>query len=109
MNLSAAVEHGTYVVALSFTDENGTSMVPNTVTWTLRDESGAVVNGREDVVETPAASIDLLLYGDDLAYAVTSRRRILTVSCTYDSDLGDDLPLSAEWVIPIRNLVGIGS
>lgn len=90
-----ATEDSTYVVTAAFTDEDGDDVIPETITWTLTDDdTGAVVNSREDIaVATPAASIDILLQGDDLEPLALDRKKLLlTVTTTYDSSLGSDLP-----------------
>lgn len=92
-----ATEGSTYAVTIPFTDEDGDPVVPNEVLWTLTDEDGEIVNAREDVIETPASSVEIALSGDDLP--VNGRlvwTLFLTVEATYDSDLGTDLPLVAQ-------------
>lgn len=84
-------EGGTLVVPVSFTDEAGNSVVPKTILWSLRNERGEIVNGREGEQEEPAESVDIVLSGDDLERA-DGRHRHLTVTFTYDSDAGTDLP-----------------
>lgn len=103
-----AVEGSTYVVNAAFEDENGTATVPTAITWTLMDEAGAVVNDRENVVVTvPAASIDIVLSGDDLELdSYVGSKRSLTVEATYNSDLGAGLPLKAECLFPIDAIQG---
>ena len=74
-----AVEGSTYVVTAAFTDEDGDTVVPATVTWTLTDISGNVVNNREDVALTPAISVDIVMYGDDLKISTYGMERVLTI------------------------------
>lgn len=93
-----AVERSTYVVDLTFTDENGDAVTPTAVTWTLTDELGNVVNGRDAVSATAAATVTVVLSGLDLAVGgdlVGVWRRLL-VEATYTSDLGAGLPLKDE-------------
>jgi hypothetical protein len=102
-----AVDKSTYIVTCSFSDENGDAVVPNTLTWTLTDEDGTVINDREDVeVSVPAASYDIVLSGDDLKYS-DSWYRVLTIEATYDSDAGDDLPLRESCKFSVDDLVAI--
>lgn len=89
-----AIEQSTYVITVNFYDEDSLAVVPNEASWTLTDEAGNVINSREDVaIEALAASVDVVLSGDDLAVAgATEAGRIFTVAGTYDSSLGSDLP-----------------
>ena len=61
-----AIEQSTYVITASFTDETGAAVVPNSVTWTLVNGDGQVVNSRSAVSVTPASSVTIVLSGDDL-------------------------------------------
>lgn len=101
-----ATEGSTYVVTASFTDEDGNAETPTAITWTLTDDDGNVVNEREDVpVETPAASVEIVLSGDDLdAGGREAAELIMTVNATYDSDLGSDLPLVDQCRIVVVGL-----
>jgi len=94
-----ATEKSTYSVTVSFTDEAGDAVTPNSITWTLTDKDGTVINSRQDVSVTPATSVTITLSGDDLALQsgeVGGVVRVLTISATYDSDLGSNLPLKSE-------------
>lgn len=104
-----APEEGTYVIQLSFFDEDGDAATPNVATWTLTDGKGAVVNGREAVSITPAQVVNVVLRGDDLALGgdYFGRARKLLVSWTYDSDLGDDLPMNEEVTFRIDDFVKV--
>ena len=104
--LDPAIERGSYVVAFSFTDEDGESVIPTAIHWSLYNSKGQVVNGRGSVpVEEPAASIEILLSGDDLD-PEDGYTRYLVVEATYNSDLGNNLPLRAEAQIPIVGTSG---
>ena len=102
-----AVEESTFVVTAAFTDEDAVAVVPKTAVWTLSDKDGTVINGRLDVTISPlAASVDIVLSGDDLAIA-DGKTRKLTIKATYDSDAGTDLPLNDELSFQIQRLVGV--
>jgi len=92
-----AKEGSTYIVNAAFTDEEGDDAVPDSVVWTLRDAiTEDIINSREDVSETPAASVDILLYGADLTLFTGETNQVLReliVEAIYDSVLADDLPL----------------
>lgn len=97
--LTKIEEQSTKKVTMAFEDEDDASVVPDSITWSLYNEHGKIINLREDVnIVTPAASVDIAVYGNDLIYAEGTKRR-LVVKATYDSDLGSDLPLTgiAEW------------
>jgi len=100
-----ATEDSTYVVNVSFTDEDGNAVVPNDVAWSLKDKSGSIINDRSDVSETPASSIDIVLSGDDLEPAGVERAfLVLTVTADYDSALGSGLPLIGQAKIEVLGL-----
>jgi len=107
--LENAIEKSTYIVTVAFTDEDGDDLIPTTITWTLTDVSGTVVNSREDVsVAIPAASINIVLSGDDLAIiSGVTNKRILTVEAIYTSDYGIGLPLKARAEFTIEALVAV--
>ncbi|HUW12750.1 MAG TPA: hypothetical protein VM537_23690 [Anaerolineae bacterium] len=102
-----ATEDSTYLVIASFTDESESAVVPNSITWSLADKDGTTINARSAVaVAVPAASINILLSGDDLEAAGSEATSLLlTVNAVYDSDLGEDLPLIAQCWIPIHGLI----
>ena len=107
-----AQEQSFMVFTVAFTDELDAATVPSAITWTLTDSSGTVVNSREDVaVGTPAASVDIVLSGDDLSIlsgetaSIVSRR--LTVKAVVDTDAGSNLPVKAEAVFPLENLLNV--
>jgi hypothetical protein len=102
-----AVDKSTYIVTAAFTDEDDAAVAPTTLTWTLTDDLGTVINDREDVeVESPSSSEDIVLSGDDLAVADGSVR-ILTVEGTYNSDAGSGLPLKDQVRFTIEDLTAV--
>lgn len=100
-------EKGTAKVTVTFTDETGESVAPSAVTWTLTDTKGVVINSRQDVTVTAGASVSFALYGNDLAITGNDARRVLLIEATYNSDLGSNLPLKAQAVFSIAELVGV--
>lgn len=107
------VEESTAVISASFLDEDSVAVIPDTITWTLSDLLGTIINSREDVsVDTPAASTDIVLSGDDLAFQSSESGKIkvtrkLLVEATYTSSLGSGLPLKDEVRFSIRNLLKV--
>lgn len=102
-----AIEQSTYIITASFTDEDGSDVTPKTLTWTLTDEAGNVINSRQDVALTPNTSVEIVLSGDDLVVSTYGTKRIVTVEGTYDSDAGTDLPLRDQVRFTIDNLVAV--
>ena len=106
-----ASEQGTIVVRAVFTDEDGASATPaSDVLWTLTDTAGTVINNREDETESAASTVDIVLSGDDLALqsgeSGTVERRI-TVETTYDSTLGNGLPLKQSGAFLVADMVAV--
>ncbi len=104
-----ALENSTYVVNVAFKDEDGAAEIPTALTWTLTDETGAIVNARSDVaVAVPAASVDIALTGADLALSTyAGLERVLTVEATYTSALGAGMTLKDECWFSIEPLVAV--
>ena len=93
-----AQEKSTFVITAAFTDETGGAVTPSSVTWTLTNRAGTVINSREDVAETPGTSVDIVLSGNDLQITdALGRDRVVTIESVYYSDLGTDLTLK-DWV-----------
>ena len=108
-----AEEEGTYGIVLTFYDENGDSVVPDTLKWHLTDKRGATINARQDVaIGAPAATNTVALSGDDLAIieaASSQETRYFTLEGTYTWDLGAGLPLLAECEFVVDSLKKIPS
>lgn len=108
---TTAEEKSTLIVTAAFADEDGGDVIPSSITWTLTDSAGIVINSREDVeVASPAASVDIVLSGDDLALQTGesgSVLRVLTVESIYDSGAGSDLPLKDSVKFLLNDLVAI--
>ena len=105
-----AGEESTLVITANFTDENGDEVTPKTGFWTLSDLDGTVINDRTNIVIGSLASeIDVVLSGDDLALqsASDTGRRAFLIKATYDSALGNDLPLNEEVQFDINDFVKI--
>jgi hypothetical protein len=108
-----AIEQSTYAVIAAFTDDAGTALVPNTGTlmWTLLkkvDGVATVVNSKLNVAITSAASVTVVLSGDDLALVVgQSKSRWVLFEGEYNSALGSNLPFKHECVFQILDLVGV--
>lgn len=98
-------EEGTYIVTAAFTDEDGNDVIPNSINWWLYDSSNVIVNGRTNIaVAVPAASVDIVLQGDDLAIIGQDNRRVMRVEYAYNSSYGTGLPGKKEVEFEITNL-----
>ncbi len=103
-----AFESSTYVISVSFYDENDEVVTPKTFQWSLTETDGTIVNSRSDVVETPASTVNIVLSGDDLAITDNSPTiRLVALEATYDSDFGTDLPLNEDYQFLINNIRAI--
>lgn len=105
-----AQEKGTYIITLTFTDSEGNAVTPNECTYSLLDSNGSVINGKEDEVLTPAATISIVLYGADLEVTddLKDLYRYVTIKATYDSSTyGNNLPLNEEARFEITPFIGV--
>ena len=102
-----ANEKSTYIVYLTFKDEDGAEVVPNSINWDLTDDSGTTINSRSNVSVTPAANIAIVLTNLDLAIPGASKNRVLTVKAPYDSDYGSGLNYNEEFTFEIDDLLNI--
>lgn len=87
---------GTFIVTCAFTDEDDSPVAPDTLTWSLYNSDGEIINSREDVaIESPSTSEDIVLYGDDLVVGVghDEDECHLIINGTYTSSAGAGLPL----------------
>ena len=103
-----ANERSTYIVDVSFWDENDVAVVPNAgLSWTLTDENGTVINGRDATAISPATTVSIVLSGLDLAIGdgLYGTQRHLLVEGTYNSSLGNNLPIKEEIVFRINDFV----
>lgn len=92
------VSGGSVVVEITVYDEFGERVTPISMQWSLVDENGDIVNGKENVTLTPAAVMYVALNGDDLVYVENdSTRRVLFVG-TY---------LSAQGVLNVKKTVRV--
>lgn len=100
-------EEGTLVLAGAFSDDADASVTPSSVTWTLTDENGAIINSRSAVALTPATTYQIVLTGDDLAIGSNSPHRRVLIAWRYDSDAGVGLYGKHEIQFQIINLTAV--
>jgi hypothetical protein len=103
-----ADEESSYFVTASFEDEDGDATTPDSITYSLTDEYGTVINSLEDEVVTPASSITIVLTGDDLSIQSSERKkematRLVTIVAQYDSQLQNNISLTGVAIFPLRN------
>jgi hypothetical protein len=109
-------ENGVRGVQAAFTDADGSSVAPSVVAWTLTNDPGIpgvapdVINDREAVEITPAATVVIVLSGEDLALLAgevsqSEARRILLVGFTFDSAvLGAGVTDYVQYKFNIENI-----
>lgn len=105
-----AIEKGTYIIDLTFTDEDGATVAINSGgTWKLTNRSGHVINSRTGQVLAAASTASIVLSGNDLSLpaGVSSEERLVTVEATYDSDAGSNLPLRDQVAFTVVNLTAV--
>ena len=103
-----AEEQSTYPVLVRCEDESGNPVVPNEITWSLMKLDGEIVNERDGVALTPSFEMTIMLTGDDLAVEDgETRKRTILVEGTYDSNLGNDLPIRDSVRFRIKDLKGV--
>lgn len=108
---SYAIENSTFAIGAAFTDDAGDDVIPSAITWTLCDAAANIINSlKDETVDTPAASITIVLSGADLQILDeknASEIRYLEISAVYDSSLGSDLPLKDRAEFKVINLKSI--
>lgn len=104
-----AKELGTYPIQTSFFDDQDNPVTPDTMTWTLTDVDGNVINSRSGVVVGSLSTVvTIILSGDDLQIVNGDKLevRVVTFIGTYTSSLGGGLPLTDQVQFTIENLYG---
>lgn len=100
--LDNAIDQSTYFVEAAFQDEEGVPVVPSTLSWSLYDGDGDIVNSKLDEAITPAASVTICLSGNDLIHAgdLPKDFRCVLFKGTYTSTFGEKpIRKSAEFYI----------
>ena len=100
-------EKGTAIVKLSFTDEDGNTVIPYTLQWQLMRPSGTIVNDNF-FANNDFEGTEIVLTCDDLKIfnSNDTGKRILSVQGYYDSSAGTGLCLKGECSFYIDKLVG---
>lgn len=103
----SVMERGTLVVTADFRDEFGEPVIPNEITYSLYNTVGSVMNDLLNVDVTPlAASVNIVLTGDDLSVLGGNTGRLLVINAPYDSTSGTDLQNRIAYPFNITRIVG---
>lgn len=104
-----AYEGSTAQATVTFKDQDASTFTPKTLTWTLYDGAGDVVNSRSAVSITPASTVSVVMSGADLAMNdETLDREVRTIKFegTYDSGSYTDLPFALPLRFFLKNVEG---
>lgn len=101
-------EQGTTVMNVSFKDERNREIIPKTSAFQLMKLDRSIIGTRTFANGDFTGNI-VVLSGDDLAIFGDNdtRFRIFAVRGTYDSTLGDDLPINCEIEFVITRIMNI--
>ena len=96
-----AAKDSSFIVSFIFTDEDGNTVKPTLLKYSLSDEKGQIINNREDV-EINRSATDLVLNSNDLAFLSTESeaaevRRIVTIEATVRLDGRILVPVISEF------------
>lgn len=103
----ASINQNTYIIDGEVKNQDGDPQVPSSLSWTLTDLDGNIINNREEVTIVASDTFHIVLYGDDLNIE-DSYTRVITVDGEYDSiEYGNNLPVRVqaqfnigEWITP---------
>jgi len=117
----AASEKGTYAITgIQFLDEDDEIVTPiaTTVKWCLTTKAGVVINNKQNITIISAASMNIVLSGDDLAVSgapdktfiangveTKQYQRHVAIQGAINSTLGEALPVTKEFIFFIENIV----
>ena len=112
--LKSAKEEETYVVEYAPLNQLKIPVTPVTLTWSLFNLSGSVINSRSDISISPTKLVNhIVMSGNDLALDVANTRvqRVLLIKATYNTEIDDKpyngLPIYIEarfWIEPVMGV-----
>ena len=104
-----ANEGSTYVIRAAYFDEDDSAVTPDSVTWTLTNGNGVVINSREDVtIVTPSTYNDVVLGAADLRCSGTrDETRVIIVKFVYDSSTVTDAPGVGQVEFTVQNIQNV--
>ena len=95
---------------LTFAQGDGSELVPKSIKWSLSTDDGTIVNSRRDeTIATPAAVVDVKLWGDDTALidGIESVTRAFTVRALFDDGTDIDVELNNEVLFDIDPIINV--
>lgn len=109
-----AQEGSTYAVSIrlyerrmSVLSSNSITIIPSSASWTLLDDNGEVVNGKDSIPISPSSRMTVVLSGADLILnGDYPERRRLIIEGTYDGAYGSNLPFRKELIFHIEDIKG---
>lgn len=109
--LENAKDRSSYLVKVSFLDENKLPIVPISLQWSLLDGNEDIINTRDKVVETNLlADMIIVLENADLIYGDTraKNKRKLVIEAQYISSLTNSvLPLKESILFSIEDIPNV--
>jgi len=108
---TSANERSTLVVTPTFVDSDGVEITPTSLTWSLLDSSGNVINSRSDVVVASlSGDIDIYLFGPDLIILPgeisTHTERHLVLKATWLENGSIEYPIVQEFIFFVKRING---
>jgi len=106
MSLKQVNEQSSAFIDISFYDEAGALVTPDTVKWSLVDQYGNIVNARDNVIITPDTTVTIILSGDDLKIdAAEKEMRYVVADATYtETDTGQTVNIKNEYQFEVVRL-----
>jgi hypothetical protein len=107
MDIELVNEGSSVIFGVTFLDENGASVVPNAIAWSLLTDDNTAVVEEEPV--TPAASVSVAVNGTYLTLGnqYDQGYRTFVVESTYDSSAGSGLPVVGKMRFRIEDILGV--
>ena len=102
----AVPEEGTAIFRIVCTDENGDAAIPATMFWDLTSLDGTVIVYNQEITEL-ASTIYLPVFGTNLRILdgeTSYGERLITFRGTYNSVLGNNLPIHKQIKFSVQNL-----
>ena len=101
-----------YRVSFFNTNNHAVTPKPGTIKWTLTDQAGTPINGREDQELASADTVVVAIAGPDCAINAGEddvlSDRLITVAYEYDDiELGPNQPGRIEIAFQVKNLAAI--
>ena len=108
ITLADQVPDGSAAVATAtFTDEDGVAVIPDSINWSLFDPDGAIVNSKEEVsVAVPAASVDILIEGENNLYS-GGYKRTFVIEAVVDLAAGNNQDSNESATYQILDIPGV--